>query len=518
MLKLNGFSAGYSGQEVKFLGSTGQGILHAYKNYDGELVILFCNVRIEKSWYHVSNKIALKAWHRARRITKIPISYTDFVKKFGEVRDAYNYNKVFGEKGFLIQRKSDAIYVYKESEFVNAVGDRLTPAGECQKIDGYWVPIKELDEWTSVCDECGERHMKAHMTDVHLDGDEIKCMCHSCRDAKAFQCKDCNEWYVNSLLSELSRVCKHCRETKYLRCPECGRLFRRGYGHPLEGHVICDGCYREIKSIVRSYHDNPDLNFLGSGNKFIGTEIETVGRNEDEYIQRIKFTNKFGEEESTLYQMQDGSLNSYGIENITMPMSKEYFDQFNFEDWFKGMSDRGASTDSSCGLHVHLSREWMDTDEREEQDLLVGRMRQFLADNMENVQKFARRKDDYWCRFKKSFDKSDKPDTKEERASKHKQNAQSKDSRARYTSVNNNNEKTIEFRIFAGTLQPRTYRASVEFCLRVVDYIKTHEENTETWQEFIAYKPLPESMKKYMESIGMETSFAVQQELEIVEQ
>ena len=95
--------------------------------------------------------------------------------------------------------------------------------------------------------------------------------------------------------------------------------------------------------------------------------------------------------------------------------------------------------------------------------------------------------------FQRLFDV--KPRDKEERKEEHRKKGHSG---SRYQSVNNENSATIEFRIFKGTLIANTYRAAVEFCLRLVDYIITHEEGTETLYDFLHYKPLPESMSKYM--------------------
>ncbi len=123
-------------------------------------------------------------------------------------------------------------------------------------------------------------------------------------------------------------------------------------------------------------------------------------------------------------------------------------------------------------------------------------MRQFIADNQSKVERFARRSANHWCEYTRSLYDSEKVSyDKEERLNKHKECGKKG---GRYQSVNNQNYATIEFRIFKGTLNPVTYRASVEFCLRLVDYVTTHEEGTEKWEDFVSYKPLPATMRDYM--------------------
>lgn len=512
MLRLKNCSAN-CGEEFVILGGN-EGILHAYCNNKREFVILFTNKARERSWYNASTKMCKKAWYEAIKVTKIRIPYEEFKEKFLSISDQYDFKRVIKEKGYTWSRVNGVSYLYDKRKYVFvSLTNEILPTSDVTIVGDTAVPTNRLDDFTFVCEECGNRHLNGNKREVCTSETETVTWCVYCVLEKAFRCNHCGLYHVNSMRSDdAPSLCTSCRP-KYDHCEHCGGLYLRSEMNTVEGKLMCRDCMRQVyTSRVRSYHDNPEMiyNVMSSEDPdtklFIGTEIETEGQTntQGEYIRRIVCTKKHGKDERCIYQMHDGSLNSMGIECITQPMTKAFWDNFDFEDWFEELVEEGAMATRNTGLHVHLSREWMGVPRGEEQDLFVGRLRQFLSDNQALVEKFARRKECNWSRFKKSFDKNNKPEEKDERTNRHKYNAKDGD---RYTSVNNTNYATIEFRIFAGTLSETTYRASVEFCLRLIDYIKTHDENTETWEEFITYKELPASMKTYMKSLGMNTEF-----------
>ncbi len=396
--------------------------------------------------------------------------------------------------------------VVKVSELTTVSdGDRVC---ECCLEDNY-----------SYCGVCDTWHHCDDMVEIHTDTygscDNPYYVCENCAEEVARRCECCDNWYEKRccrLGADDNWYCEDCWEGKFVTCEDCGEILWRddAYFDENSDNYYCECCYNQHVGSVRSYHNNPAREFhvadndMALENRYIGTEIETE---KGDYNRRKEITREYGHEESDIYQMRDGSLDSSGIECITQPMTKLYWDAFDFEGWMTALSNAGACSHDTddCGLHVHLSRTWLGTDNQDEQAVLVARMRQFIADNQPQVEQFARREANRWCEYSKTFVKCDKEKfTSAERKDLHKKKGYSGD---RYQSVNNENRDTIEFRIFRGTLRANTYRASVEFCLRMVDYIATHEDGTETWQEFITYKPLPVSMENYMKERYMQTTF-----------
>lgn len=372
-----------------------------------------------------------------------------------------------------------------------------------------------LDEYYSWCEHCEQWHHTDDFVKMHTavwGTDNPYYVCEDCADEIGYQCHDCGEWYEEDqcrLGADDEWYCDSCWDNHFTTCDECGETIWQSDSYYDEGgdRVLCSSCYEECgNSGIRSYHKNPPREFHHLDDDdaltacFIGTEVETECGDVDE---RVEVTRKHGEDESFIYQMHDGSLDDSGIECITQPMTKKFWDSFDFEGWMSDLVDAGARSHDTtdCGLHVHLSRAWMKTNNSDEQAVYVGRMRQFIADNQERVERYARRSANHWCEYTKSLTDTDKQDcSKEQRTEKHKQCAKQG---GRYQSVNNENYATIEFRIFRGTLNAQTYRASVEFCLRLVDYVTTHEEGTENWADFVTYKPLPDTMQAYMTKRGL---------------
>ena len=424
--------------------------------------------------------------------------------------------------GLKLNENEDALY--DEDEYVECYDcGSVVDKDRATYIDSeyYYVCEDCLGDY-AYCEECERWHKADDLVKVYTRmydrESHYKLVCEDCAENMgAHKCEDCGEWFDEDLVHEAPDGTYYCDDHFHDYCTYCSRcgevLWNDDAYYDDDGDAYCQYCWDQMDHDdhhIRSYHHNPDLykHYMPDEDRhgmLIGTEIETDS-DEDNVEERAEITWEFGEGEDLIYQMHDGSLSDNGIECITQPMSKLYWDNVDFESWMKDLVDAGARSHDTdtCGLHVHLSRTWLGTDDWDEQAILVGRMRQFLADNISLVQRYARRTSERWCAYTKSYDKDTIPSTKEERLSKHKEKGKDGD---RYQSINNKNSNTIEFRIFKGTLKPNTYRAAVEFCLRVVDYVRNSEENTETWEEFINYKPLPQSMITYLEQRGMQTKF-----------
>lgn len=336
--------------------------------------------------------------------------------------------------------------------------------------------------------------------DMYGDAETVSLAYAECH---GFKCEGCGKWFENDVDNDEGadgeRYCQDCWDDRFCRCEDCGEIIYRDYAYyDDDDYPYCESCWQDHKHSVwvHDYHEGPDFVYHGDSDpygKYIGTEIETE---HGDYTERVNITLSYGRQEECIYQMHDGSLDASGIECITQPMTKEYFDTFDFEGWMDSLKEVGAKSHDTddCGLHVHLSRTWLRTDDDDEQAVLIGRMKQFISDNQLQVERFARRSSNHWCSYRKSFSKEQEL-LPEEKKELHKDNAKCGD---RYQSINNRNYDTYEFRIFRGTLNANTFRASVEFCLRLTDYILVTDEGDESWYDFLDYKPLPASMEKYL--------------------
>ena len=158
-------------------------------------------------------------------------------------------------------------------------------------------------------------------------------------------------------------------------------------------------------------------------------------------------------EGGTYILMNDGSLDSTGVELITNPYTLE-FHQRNF-GWkallsnVTGIAKSGRGT-SNCGMHVHCNRKAISA-------LTLGKALVFVnsSDNSALIERIAQRNGGHWAR----------------RAPKKIVNGKVR--RTDKYEAMHITEKTIEFRIFRGNLRWDRVLKNIEFCHSVFNYAAT---------------------------------------------
>jgi hypothetical protein len=220
---------------------------------------------------------------------------------------------------------------------------------------------------------------------------------------------------------------------------------------PIAGYHTSRDVVRPLPSpFTRSY-----------GGRFLGVELEvertqTAEDGKGKIAQRIAdwVNNQAGDitadkhVDQLLYFERDGSL-SDGFEMVTAPMGLDDHARL----WKTALSPtltrqlRSHDT-TTCGLHVHVSREGLS-------DLQISKMVCFVndPDNRPLIEAVARRYGNHFCGVSR----------------KRLANAHERDGN-RYQAVNLCNSKTIEFRIFKGTLKYGAVMAAIEFTNAVTDF------------------------------------------------
>lgn len=142
---------------------------------------------------------------------------------------------------------------------------------------------------------------------------------------------------------------------------------------------------------------------------------------------------------------RDGSIGE-GFELITQPagldVHREKFGLFlNNKDIKKDMRSHEGG---KCGFHVHVGREFLTQSQ-------IYRVQSFLNDvrNEALIRAVARRYDSGYCKYKPYMAKF---------------TPHNKNTGERYEALNVQNENTIEFRIFRGSLRYESIIAALEFC------------------------------------------------------
>lgn len=228
------------------------------------------------------------------------------------------------------------------------------------------------------------------------------------------------------------------------------------------------GGYHNSKPLQHPQHDSWSV----SKHRWFGVELEVELKNRDENREdKARLLNELingGEIGKNVFFENDGSL-SYGFEIITQPMSLPK--QRSLWDWLK---DRECTRNllshntSSCGLHVHVNKDGLS-------QIQIAKIVTFVNDprNADLIRAIARRYAEGYCKIKmKTLDNA----------------AESSD---RYEAVNITGRKTIEFRIFKGSLKYESVISAIEFCNALVEFSASESSggaeslNTDNFLEFI---------------------------------
>ena len=357
--------------------------------------------------------------------------------------------------------------------------------------------IYERGETREICNDCMEHYVVCNDCGDHVyETDYIysdltdACYCQSCYDERFTRCNecDCELEIENSRQDDNGNYyCDDCYYERFATCRNCGNDYERDEMHYDDDtdEYYCDDCYDELSEqedeyVIKSYH-NRDIpityKYLESELKdgitkndllYFGTETEV--ENKRNLISNNDMARKIRHE---LRDMQfvfetDGSLNN-GFEIISQPMTMAYIKEHkeDLEKMFKMLSENGfASHDTStCGLHIHFSRNYFADNE----DKYLQKLTLFFETFKNELQAFSRRGNFRWCQF--VSDASCGIDRRYLKSSVILKDFV-KDHPSHNIAINTGNTNTIEIRIFKGTLKFETYMASLELVNNLVKSIK----------------------------------------------
>jgi hypothetical protein len=222
----------------------------------------------------------------------------------------------------------------------------------------------------------------------------------------------------------------------------------------------------------------------------LGLELEMELKDSDDYSldeQAGNLLDAIGKYKGHRYALceEDGSLDD-GFEMVTsytgLDVHKEQL-QF-FKNRFVGMASHNTDT---CGLHVHICKSSMTT-------LHGAKMVFFINDtnNYQLVKALARRDNASYAKIKDK--RSDTTWIKDAiRNTKEKKYQLKGLNSDRYEALNFNNERTIEFRLFKGTLKYETIMACLEFTYATWHFCKDAGIDQLTTKHFIQHICKPEN-------------------------
>ena len=370
------------------------------------------------------------------------------------------------------------------------------------------------------CEFCGNDFAPEEDQLVVLRGNSREVWCSDCRNDDAFRCRPCNTYHAvedsvevvgldspmcmgcSSLMSTCEccdlpcasdvlttvqgdgQVCDSCRRESdnYSHCESCEETYRVGRSGNGER---CPRCQAErddedeeaSRSPILSYSTRVDTTPEGKGPIWFGIELEVeVKSGSDTNEMATKCKELLGE---FAIIKGDGSLNN-GFEMVTRPASLEV----HRERWTKFMEGRPKGIRSwettTCGMHVHLTRRAYDGSAIMT-DLTVAKIVMFVNSprNKAFIVDIAGRDADRWAKMQ---DKESLP--KALRAVE------------RYEAVNLLNKRTIEFRIFRGTLSYAGFMKNLEFTAAVKDFCGQAGRSLTECQSLTSFKEFVNDNKK----------------------
>ena len=361
----------------------------------------------------------------------------------------------------------------------------------------------------STCIICGGVFPLGELTefDEHL-------FCRGCLNEQTVLCSDCGERIYRSQNEGNSSIplCYSCHEEDYTYCERCGRLIRRDNACYFDDddNAYCESCYdAENDRAIKEYNYKPTPIFYGGGKRYFGVELEIDGAGEDcDSAESIMNVANYNSEH--IYCKHDGSLEE-GFEIVTYPMSLEYhLEEMPWERIVDKARRLGYTSHQAetCGLHVHVSRDALG-DTSEAQDATIGRILYFVERNWSELLISSRRTEYQLSRWAARYGYKDNPSEMLEHAKKGNCN--------RYTCVNLTNDKTIEFRIFRGTLKLNTIFATLQLVNHICDVaISFSDESMRrlSWSEFVSHIE-EEALIRYLKERRIYLNEPVESEEEI---
>lgn len=288
-------------------------------------------------------------------------------------------------------------------------------------------------------------------------------MCRSCYHAETAVCSDCGArvWREDTETRDSMTLCQSCMDD-YNICASCGCFITEDdtYRYECDDAAYCSSCFErededyDDDGVINEYSYKPIPIFYGDERLFMGVELEIdKGGGYGDDAQKLLDIANYRTEH--LYCKHDGSLNN-GFELVTHPMSLDYHrKEMPWPELLKKAAAMGyrSHQTSTCGLHIHVNRDFFGVTP-EEQEVCIARAVHLVENCWNELLAFSRRTEHAMNQWAKRYGIADTVQNTY-------QGAKNK-SLGRYVAVNLENDHTIEFRLFRGTLRYETFLATVE--------------------------------------------------------
>ena len=292
----------------------------------------------------------------------------------------------------------------------------------------------------TICDDCGEL---VHLDDTYIarvNGENIY-ICDDCREFYWY-CEHCETYVPTSDWDEERECCTQCAET-----------------------IDFDELDYRHEETLNSYGYKPRPKFIKCDNevtkRFYGMEIE-IGDVGGATAGASVVYPLFNTSGRRAYLKRDSSISGGGYECVTHPMSSRSLHEWIDKDFTNAKKERGNHwRTNGCGVHIHVSRDSIGKLTLFKLNVLLNMLRG--KNNLNFIKFFTNRTPNalnQWAKVSNQLPFSFLDGIKHG-------NGWASD---RYVAVNQQNDKTIEFRIFNGSIEQSVLHSYLEFVECVLDF------------------------------------------------
>ena len=432
-------------------------------------------------------KILIKSITTFSMFSLLDVDYFElsYLKKFmSRLIDNLKFNDMF--------LKTDLKPTTHEIDFCGICGKIIIKSRENEK----GVCSECLEQFYTTCAYCGKIIQQCLKIDLPVEKEYCKeCM------KKTKECIICRERHTEgNYITEFVDNNSHKREFTSptficLRCfglltpcSSCG-ILTMGFVLTLSG--ICPICQEQNKDVHDYGYIPTKINFQTHETKmkidslFLGIEMEVENseKGADQSVVARKCKNAFGK--NFIYCKHDGSLLN-GFEFVSHPFTWEWFvkNKYRFNQLCSTAKLCNLHTDgSTTGIHIHMTKSAFT-------QCQLFKFIQFINKqiNRPKINKIANR-DIESCTFCQPIVTQTKNVAL---IAKYKSNTYSD----RYIAVNLERDKTVEIRIFAGSLEPKIIFSYVEFVYSLFNFTKKTPSKMCTFKNYTSY--LKENKTKYI--------------------
>ena len=377
-----------------------------------------------------------------------------------------------------------------------------------------------FEENYTTCENCGEIILMDDSYLVHGRHCDMY-VCEDCIDGY-FQCIDCGEYYTRSRVyidSNNLALCDDCYTYHdWSTCADCGRFVRNDEVEEGDnGDWYCPDCIDDHRSnedeftthiddpgsydngeAIHNYGFKPRAVICSRANERSmefkwGVEDEVDSRNPEMRDKARPTAEAIKELTDRVYMKHDGSL-CYGFEIVSHPGTLAHH---MYEMPWRGICSKALKAGfrshdaGSCGLHIHCGRQELGTTD-EERNRTIRKVVVLMNRYWQEITRFTRRSEDrlqQWASL--NYVSGYNPSVHIDDAWAEARIPVCNSHESRYHAINCENEATIEFRIFRGTLKRDTLIASLQLCWNICGYAMTHDWNeiqSGTWLDVARYK------------------------------